>query len=327
LNNKGEIDVRQIRQIIEVCRSGGIGKAARELGISQPALSRSIARIEDQLGAILFERAGDGAKPTPFADYIISRAVPPMESIAMIAREVRMMAKGDSGRLRVGMGPVIRQLIFLPAVTRILKTFPNLSLKARTGGMPDILKALTTRSIDVAICSSEYSELDSTIGQDDNFVRTDLFTLKLSFFVRKNHKILNTGTPCNAEDLLDYPMVGIGMTRHQRAFFSAKLNAKQRQNLGAYQVDDYDLVRHIILNSDAIGYAPNQIFLEEIRKKEVFFANPDLEILHHCVALALPETWLFPTVSRFVEIAKEVSADLSDVRRTVGRSRPRPPQK
>lgn len=312
MNNRGEIDVRQIRQIIEVCRSGGIGRAARELGISQPVLSRSLARIEDQLGAVLFERAGDGARPTPFANYIVSRAVPPMESIATIAREVRMMAKGDSGRLRIGMGPVIRQLIFMPSITEILGRFPNLSIKAKVGNTPDIVKSLTTRSIDVAISSSEYSELDGTTDQDHNLVRTDLITFKLSFFVRKGHAILKLKRPCEIEDLLDYPMVGIGMTRHQRTFFPAKLNSKQRQNLGAYQVNDYDMVRHIILNSDAIAYAPGQVFLEDIRKKRIFFANPDFKIVHHCVALALPETWLFPTVRSFVEIAKKVCAGLDE---------------
>lgn len=313
LNSRGEIDVRQIRQIIEVCRSGGIGRAARELGISQPALSRSIARIEDQLGAVLFERAGDGAKPTPFANYIVSRAVPPMESIATIAREVRMMAKGESGRLRVGMGPTIRHLIFLPAVTAVLDKFPKLSLKTKIGSTPDILKLLTTRAIDVAINSSEHSELDGALDQDHSFVRTDLITLKLSFFVRKGHKILESGKQCQIEELLDYPMAGIGMTRHQRAFFPAKLTARQRQNLGAYQVDDYELVRHIILNSDAIAYAPQQVFLEDIQKKRIFFVNLDLEIRHHCVALALPETWLFPMVRNFVEIAKNVSENLNGV--------------
>ena len=312
MNSRGEIDVRQIRQIIEVCRSGGIGRAARELGISQPALSRSIARIEDQLGAVLFERAGDGARPTPFANYVVSRAVPPMESIATIAREVRMMAKGDAGRLRIGMGPVIRQLIFTPTVTEILGKFPNLSIKSRVGSTPDILKALTTRSIDVAISSSEYSELDGGGDHDNKLVRTDLVTLKLSFFVRKGHEILKSKRPCQIEDLLDYPMAGIGMTRHQRAFFPSKLNAKQRQNLGAYQVDDYELVRHIILNSNAIGYAPSQVFAGDLRQKRIFFANPDFKIGHHCVALALPEMWLFPTVRNFVEITKKVCARLDE---------------
>jgi DNA-binding transcriptional LysR family regulator len=311
LNSRGEIDVRQIRQIIEVCRSGGIGRAARELGISQPALSRSIARIEEQLGAALFERTGDGAKPTPFADYIVSRAIPPMESIATIAREVRRMAKGDSGRLRIGMGPVIRQLLFVPAITEIVNKFPNLSVKANVGSAPDIMKALTAGSIDVAISSSEYSELDSA-DHDHNLVRTDLVTLKLSFFVRKGHAILKSKRPCQVEDLLDYPMVGIGMTRHQRAFFPAKLNAKQRQNLGAYQVDNYELVRHIIINSNAVGYAPSQVFAEDIKRKRIFFANPSFKIVHHCVALALPETWLFPTVRTFVEITKKVCAQLDD---------------
>jgi DNA-binding transcriptional LysR family regulator len=218
------------------------------------------------------------------------------------------------------MGPLTRELIFLPAVTEILEKFPNLSLKTKIGSTPDILKALTTRAIDVAISSSEYSELDGTLEPDHSFVRTDLVTLKLSFFVRKGHKILKTGKPCEAEELLDYPMVGIGMTRHQRAFFPAKLNAKQRQNLGAYQVDDYELVRHIIRNSNAIGYAPPQVFQEEIEKKQIFFANPDLHIPHHCVALALPETWLFPTVRNFVEIAKNVSAHLNGTERRIQQS-------
>jgi DNA-binding transcriptional LysR family regulator len=312
LNSRGEIDVRQIRQVIEVCRSGGIGRAARELGISQPALSRSIARIEDQLGAMLFERAGDGAKPTPFANYIISRAVPPMESIATIAREVRMMAKGDAGRLRIGMGPVIRQLMFMPAITEVLNRFPQLSVKTKVGNSPDMMKAFAARSIDVAITSSEYSDFDGTGDQDHNLVRTDLVTLKLSFFVRKGHPILKSKQPCQVEDLLDYPMAGIGMTRHQRAFFPTKLNAKQRQNLGAYQVDDYDLVRHIILNSNAVGYAPGQVFAADIRQKRIFFANPGFKIVHHIVALALPETWLFPTVRNFVEITKKVCDQLDE---------------
>jgi hypothetical protein len=82
-------------------------------------------------------------------------------------------------------------------------------------------------------------------------------------------------------------------------------------------VDDYELVRHIILNSDAIGYAPSQIFLEDIKKKRICFANPDLEILHHCVALALPETWLFPSVRNFVEIAKTVSVRLKGSERAL----------
>lgn len=306
------MDIRQIRQVIEICRQGGIGRAARELGISQPALSRSIARIEDQLGAVLFERSGDGAKPTPFANYIVSRATMPMQSLAAIAHEVKMMVRGEAGRVRIGMGPVIRELMFMPMTKQILSAFPRLSLKASVSSMPELLRALTSRSIDIAISSSEHFAKEDADIWESSFVRTDLLTLNLSFFVRTDHEILKKSCPIQPEELLDYPMVGIGMTKEQRSHFPTKLGEVRRRNLGAYLVDDYALVREIVLNSAAIGYGPELVFCEDLKQRKISSVNLGFEIAHPCVALCLPETWHSPVVQKIVRIAQEVSAQLSE---------------
>ncbi len=57
-------EILDLRAFLLVSETRSFHRAAEILHVSQPALSRSIARIEDQLGAVLFERAGDGAKPT-----------------------------------------------------------------------------------------------------------------------------------------------------------------------------------------------------------------------------------------------------------------------
>jgi DNA-binding transcriptional LysR family regulator len=303
-----QIDVRQIRQIIEISRQGGIGRAARELGISQPALSRSIARLEDQLGAVLFERSGEGAKPTTFADYIVSRAVPAMESMSTIAREVRMMAKGEAGRLRIGIGPVIRDLIFPDISVRIVKAFPKLSLRVFIASTPELMKDVASRTIDIAICSSDHLPIDI----DDNaYIRTGLFSTCLSFFVRPDHPILRRSRPASTETILDFPMVGVGLNKEQRAIFPTNLSAVQRHNLGAYQVSDYDLVRHVLLNSDAIGYAPDLAFAADKKAGRLHSLKLDFRIEHHCVALTLPESWHSPIVRSFVSVAREVSDNLT----------------
>lgn len=308
--SNAQLDVRQIRQIIEICRQGGIGRAARELGISQPALSRSIARIEDQLGTVLFDRGGEGAKPTAFAEYIVSRAVPAMESMATIAHEVRMMAKGDAGRLRIGIGPIIRDLIFGEVSDRMLKAFPKLSLRVAVASAPELKKELLSRRLDVAINSSEHQPTDLDPDLDGAFVKTSLLSLHLSFFARPNHPILRRPHPASAESLLDFPMAGVGFTHEQRAIFPANLTPVQRHNLGAYQLTDYQMVRRIVLHSDAIGYAPNLLFAEDISNNRIAPVELDFKMEHHVVALTLPESWHSPIVRKFVAIARDVSDEL-----------------
>lgn len=308
--NNAQLDVRQIRQIIEISRQGGIGRAARELGISQPALSRSIARIEDQLGTILFERSGEGAKPTAYADYIVSRAVPAMESMATIAHEVRMMAKGEAGRLRIGLGPIIRDLIFPEVSDRMLAAFPKLSLRVQVANAPDLKKELRSRHLDVAINSSEHQPVATEADPESFFVKTSLFSLHLSFFARPDHPILRRPLPASAGDLLDFPMAGVGFTREQRAIFPAKLTPVQRHNLGAYQLTDYLMVRRVVLNSDAIGYVPDLIFANDVTNGHIAPIKLDFKMEHHCVALTLLESWHSTIVRKFVAIARDVAGDM-----------------
>lgn len=308
--NNTQLDVRQIRQIIEICRQGGIGRAARELGISQPALSRSIARIEDQLGTVLFERTGEGARPTAFADYIVSRAVPAMESMATIAHEVRMMAKGDAGRLRIGVGPIIRDLIFPEISDRMLQAFPKLSLRVLVTNAPALKRELKSRRIDVAINSSEHQPVESETDPENFFVKTSLLTLLLSFFVRPDHPILRRPQPVSAAALLDFPMAGVGFTHAQRAIFPSKLTPVQRHNLGAYRLTDYQMVRRIVLKSNAIGYVPDLIFAEDVTSGRIAPIKLDFKMEHHCIALTSLESWHSPVVRKFVAIARDVSSEM-----------------
>jgi DNA-binding transcriptional LysR family regulator len=255
----------------------------------------------------LFERNGEGAKPTAFADYIVSRAAPAMQSMEAIAREVRMMVRGEAGRLRIGMGPIIRDLIFADVSDRILQTFPRLSLRTFVASTPELQKELELHRIDVAINSSEHmpNEIDPEVEKD--FVKTSLFSISLCFLARPDHPILLYKGPVSAETLLEFPIAGIGFTREQRTVFPSVLSPAQRKNLWAYQLSDYALVSRVVLNSDAIGCAPRPIFAEAIADGRLVSIPLAFRMEHHCVALTLPETWHSPTVRRFMTIAREVS--------------------
>jgi DNA-binding transcriptional LysR family regulator len=68
------MDVRHMRQVLAIHRHGSFVKAADEIGVAQPTLSKSISRLEDELGLRLFDRTGSGAKVTPMGALLVARA-------------------------------------------------------------------------------------------------------------------------------------------------------------------------------------------------------------------------------------------------------------
>ena len=303
------MDVRQARQIVAIWKHGAFGRAAHELGISQPTLSRSIARIEDQLGVTLFERSSRGVTPTIFAEYIVSKAEPAIGRMSTLTSEVKLMAKGEIGRLTVGIGPVVRELI-MPRISEITaQAFPRLRLRIEQNAIGVSVEKLANRTIDVAILSSEAvsSEFLETLS---DFKVTELFSGALGFFVRPDHPILARAGRLKPTDLLDYPIAAPGPTKALRDAFPAELSEGQQAHLHAFSANDYGLIRHFVLKTNAIGHAPALIFARGDGPGDVVQLNFGYEQQHSCVAVVMQESWHSPVIRRFVAIAQDVSSTL-----------------
>src|SRR5690349_19090983 len=79
------MELKHLEQIVAICNAGGLSKAARILRISQPSLSKSIARLESQLGIKLFNRTDGGATPTIYGRYIADRSAGLLSTAAALA--------------------------------------------------------------------------------------------------------------------------------------------------------------------------------------------------------------------------------------------------
>ena len=90
------MDVRDIELINAVCEAGSLSRACLQLNMSQPTLSKKLARLEHVLGAELFHRYPKGLVPTDTARYILSRAEPLRAHIAEIERHVQLMNQLDT---------------------------------------------------------------------------------------------------------------------------------------------------------------------------------------------------------------------------------------
>ncbi|MEU2429421.1 LysR family transcriptional regulator [Streptomyces sp. NPDC007861] len=98
-----ELEVRHLRALCAIADTGSLHKAARQLGMSQPSLTTQLRRIENALGAELFQRGRTGCRPTPLGHAVLSRARPLVAEMSALVREARAtVARADDRRLRIG---------------------------------------------------------------------------------------------------------------------------------------------------------------------------------------------------------------------------------
>lgn len=89
-------DVRRLGYFVAVCEHGGISKAATAIGVAQPALTRQIRLLEQELGTLLFKRSGRSAEPTDAAQNLLERIKPHMAGIEHALSRVREEANQTS---------------------------------------------------------------------------------------------------------------------------------------------------------------------------------------------------------------------------------------
>ena len=120
--------LRDLDTLLTVARCGSMAKAAVELSISQPAVSKAIADMEHTLGVVLFDRLAQGVTPTPSGDALLKSAVAVFDDVRQGLQEIEFLADPTSGVLRIAAGePMVAGL--LPEILRRLHVrYPRLSI-------------------------------------------------------------------------------------------------------------------------------------------------------------------------------------------------------
>jgi len=143
------MDIEQLRYFLKVAEYGNFTRAAEQVGISQPALSRSIARLEQELGQPVFERQTRGLQLTEAGLLLQGRA----QQIVTLVEDTRAEITDDgvSGRVRVAAIPTIAPY-FLPDVLRQFSdAFPGAAVSVHEDTTDHLLKSVSDGAVDVAI--------------------------------------------------------------------------------------------------------------------------------------------------------------------------------
>ncbi len=158
----------QLRYFLQVAERGNFTRAAEDLTISQPALSRSIQKLEDELGQPVFERKTRSVSLTEAGVLLQSRAQQMLTILEDTKAEIT--DDGESGRIRVGAIPTIAPY-FLPDLLRHFSSeFPKATLIVQESTTDVLLKSCTQGEIDLAILAlpvpAKYLEVEELFEEE-----------------------------------------------------------------------------------------------------------------------------------------------------------------
>jgi LysR family nitrogen assimilation transcriptional regulator len=164
------MELRQLNYFLAVVKAGSFSKAASVLGIAQPALSRQIRQLEEELGVELFYRHGRGIRPTEEGGQFEATVTPLMRDLAQARTDLRAAAKVPAGEIAFGMPPSLSTVIGADLVRDFRTRFPQVRLHIIDGFSGFVNEWLVDGRVDMAVVNnarrSPYVRMDTLLTVD-----------------------------------------------------------------------------------------------------------------------------------------------------------------
>jgi DNA-binding transcriptional LysR family regulator len=300
------IDVRLLRHAIALAIYRNYARAARELHISQPTLTRSIQALEAHLGCQLFDRRSRTVLPTPAGEEMLKYARQVVASSQALVEGIRQFRGLHDGTISIGLGPYAASIIAGKALGRFNAKYPGIRVTAMIDDWVNLPRRLKAREFDLVLM--EASELET----DHELEIKPLLPHQGFLFCSSAHPALKEKSQ-SLENLIHYPFVLPTLPQRLLTMFGGLFANGDvtfpLDRMSIIQSNDLSLIRNVVANSQAIGLASYGMIAEELRGKRFAalpFRIPELRTDYGIVTrkhLSLP-----PAASVLMEILVETNA-------------------
>ena len=158
--------LREMRILLAAVRCGSLAKAAENLGLSQPAISKAIAGLEDTFGGALLDRSHFGVQPTMQGKILLQRAINIFDELRLAGEELEQLADPTRGTVRVACAHAV-SAGFLPRVLDALnRAHPGIRYSVLEAERAQIFRALRDRAVDLVVALPLVEEAGSDLAFD-----------------------------------------------------------------------------------------------------------------------------------------------------------------
>jgi LysR family transcriptional regulator of gallate degradation len=166
------MDYRKVQLFLAAVRHGNLTEAAAELGVSQPALSKSIKALESSLGVRLLDRGRFGVSPTPAGEALMQHGQVVEAELRSATGTIEALKGARSGHVLVGCGPTEANRLLPQALLQLATTHPELRVTALYGLNESLMPWVKLGEIDFALSSVPGRSVDPALTHESLFTET-----------------------------------------------------------------------------------------------------------------------------------------------------------
>lgn len=293
------IDLNLYKTFYTVAKYNSFTKAAQELFISQPAVTQSIKKLEDQLNIELFKRTSNGVVLTKAGEivYFYSQKIC---DLAIANNEMIEIAKQASFEvINVGVPTHIGSFYFISYLTEFNKKNPNVKFNIINKKSDEMIKMLEKRELDIVIDTDIY---EYNVDIIDSFKINDLVGC---FVCNSNLNNIIKDKKLTADELIKYPLILPGKTTSNRKSLDKIFEREGVKLDPLIEANSSTISKGIIMQGVGIGWMIKDFVKTELDNRLMFEINVNVPEVSTPVCIAYNKKFNHDIVNKFIKTFKD----------------------
>ena len=264
------------RVFCHVARCSSLTLAAKELAVSQPAVSQSVRLLETAVGAKLFVRSARGVKLTREGELLYSYVKKGYEQIELGERKLKQMMNLELGEIHIGASDMTLRFFLLPYLERFHELCPGIRIVVSNAPTPETLVSLRNGKIDFGVVSTPFEAEGLQCGQVKEI--EDIFVAGRRFIQYKNRTL-------DLKELERLPLILLEQNTSTRSCMDRFLGENRVEVAPEFELATSDMIVQFALRSLGVGCVVRDFAARELADGTLFELrfNTMIPRRHFCV--------------------------------------------
>ncbi|WP_347976201.1 LysR substrate-binding domain-containing protein [Microbacterium sp. ProA8] len=264
------MNLEQLRAFVTVAQVGNFTRAAEQLHLAQPSLSRQIAALEQDLGGELFTRARTGSVLTAAGESLLPLARRMLADAASVRRELDALAGLRRGRVRLGATPTLCVSLVAEVLSAFHAAHPAIELHITERGSRALLEALGGGELDLALITT------SGEASAEKFTVTPLLVEELVVVSSSDVPPLTAGKSIRLAEVAELPQIVFSSTYDLRGTTDAAFEEAGLSPRAVVEGAEMDAVLRFVERGIGVAIVPAMVMIERKGLRAVRLAEPTL---------------------------------------------------